>query len=49
MQLRDDAWQTYFTHQPYLELVERKFGLQQRQNVEDLTKIKLRRRLLENT
>jgi len=48
MQLRDDAWQTYFTHQPYLELVERKFGLQQRQNVEDMTKIKLRRRLLEN-
>ena len=43
---RDHAWQTYFTHDPYLKLVERKFGKQQRLNVEDLAKIKLKRRIL---
>ena len=46
LQLRDDAWHTYFTNPSYLDLVQRKFGLQQRKNVEDLTKVKLRRRLL---
>jgi radical SAM superfamily enzyme YgiQ (UPF0313 family) len=43
---RDQAWQTYFTHKPYLDLVERRFGAQERANVEDLTKIKLKRKLL---
>jgi radical SAM superfamily enzyme YgiQ (UPF0313 family) len=43
---RDQAWQTYFTHEPYLQLVESKFGKQQRINVEELAKIKLRRRIL---
>jgi hypothetical protein len=43
---RDQAWQTYFTHEPYLQLVERKFGKQQRLNVEDLARIKLKRRIL---
>jgi anaerobic magnesium-protoporphyrin IX monomethyl ester cyclase len=43
---RDKAWQTYFTHEPYLQLVESKFGKQQRANVEELAKIKLRRRIL---
>src|SRR5688572_764386 len=26
LQMRDQAWQTYFTHQPYLDLVRQKFG-----------------------
>jgi radical SAM superfamily enzyme YgiQ (UPF0313 family) len=43
---RDQAWRTYFTYEPYLQLVEAKFGAQQRKNVEDLAKIKLRRRIL---
>jgi len=46
LQFRDDAWQRYFTHPAYLDLVERKFGAGQRANVEALTRIKLRRKLL---
>lgn len=45
---RDMAWQTYFTNPNYLNLVEKKFGLTQRNNIEDMTKIKLKRKLLEN-
>lgn len=44
---RDHAWETYFKNPAYLELVERKFGLEQRKNVEDMAKIKLRRKILE--
>lgn len=43
---RDSAWETYFTDPNYLALVERKFGPEQRRNIEDLAKIKLKRRLL---
>ena len=46
LQFRDEAWQKYFSHAPYLSLVERKFGLEQRRNVEAMAKIKLRRKLL---
>lgn len=43
---RDNAWHTYFTNPKYLELVEKRFGLQQRLNVEEMAKIKLRRKIL---
>lgn len=43
---RDDAWHLYFSHQPYLALVESKFGLQQRLNVEKMAKIRLKRKLI---
>jgi radical SAM superfamily enzyme YgiQ (UPF0313 family) len=46
LKFRDNAWHTYFAHEPYLQLVERKFGGQQRKNVEDLAQIHLRRKLL---
>jgi radical SAM superfamily enzyme YgiQ (UPF0313 family) len=46
VRFRDEAWKTYFSHEPYLKLVERKFGSQQRKNVEDLAKVQLRRRIL---
>jgi radical SAM superfamily enzyme YgiQ (UPF0313 family) len=46
LRFRDQAWQKYFAAPSYLALVERKFGLAQRQNVEAMSKIKLRRKLL---
>jgi hypothetical protein len=46
LKFRDEAWQKYFTNPAYLNLVERKFGPAQRQNVEAMAKIRLRRRLL---
>jgi radical SAM superfamily enzyme YgiQ (UPF0313 family) len=46
LRFRDDAWRTYFTAPRYLELIERKFGVQERKNVEALAGIRLRRKLL---
>lgn len=47
LKFRDDAWQTYFTNPAYLDLVEQRFGLQQRANVQDMASITLKRQLLE--
>ena len=46
LRFRDDAWQEYFTHEPYLNLVEQRFGLQERRNIEDMSEIRLKRRIL---
>ena len=46
LRFRDDAWQKYFTNPPYLDLVEKRFGLTERQNVEEMTKIHLKRKIL---
>ena len=43
---RDDAWHKYFTHKPFLDLVHRKFGEQALNNVSELEKIKLKRKIL---
>jgi radical SAM superfamily enzyme YgiQ (UPF0313 family) len=48
LQFRDKAWRTYYTHEPYLDLIQRKFGLEQRRTIEDLSRIQLKRRLLED-
>ena len=46
LRFRDEAWQKYFTHAPYLDLVERRFGADERTNVEAMTKIRLKRKIL---
>ena len=46
LKFRDDAWQDYFTNTAYLELLERKFGIIERRNVEDMAGIPLKRKLL---
>lgn len=46
LKFRDDAWQSYFTNPAYLDLVERAFGVTERENVEDMAKIRLKRKLL---
>ncbi len=46
LKFRDDGWQKYFCRPEFLGQVERKFGSEQRQKVEALAKIKLRRKLL---
>ena len=43
---RDKAWQTYFTNPSYLNLVERKFGSQERVNIETMAGIRLKRKIL---
>ncbi len=46
LRFRDDAWQKYFSNPDFLGLVERKFGPEQRRNVQAMASIKLRRKLL---
>jgi hypothetical protein len=46
LRFRDEAWQTYFSNPAYLNLVEAKFGAKERKNVEDMAKIRLRRKIL---
>jgi anaerobic magnesium-protoporphyrin IX monomethyl ester cyclase len=46
LRFRDDAWQKYFSRPEYLDLIERKFGVEQRRNVEELGKIRMKRKLL---
>ena len=46
LKFRDDAWHKYFSRPDYLNMIECKFGIDQRRNVEDLTKIRLKRKLL---
>jgi radical SAM superfamily enzyme YgiQ (UPF0313 family) len=46
LKFRDGAWQKYFTNPSYLDVVERKFGIQERMNVEDMTTIVLKRKLM---
>lgn len=47
LKFRDEMWHRFFSYEPYLQLVEKKFGAQERRNVEEMAKIKLRRKLLE--
>ena len=46
LRFRDDAWHTYFSQPKYLALVEEKFGTQEKENVEAMSQIRLKRRLL---
>lgn len=46
LKFRDEAWQKYHSRKEYLDLIERKFGVAQRINVEELIKIKIERKIL---
>ena len=46
LKFRDDAWHTYFSNPKYLNMVERVFGPKEKSNIEQMTKIRLKRRLL---
>jgi anaerobic magnesium-protoporphyrin IX monomethyl ester cyclase len=46
LRFRDAAWQKYFTNPAYLDLVESRFGVSERANIEDMASITLKRKLL---
>ena len=48
LKFRDEAWQKYFTRPEYLDLVESKFGLEQRNNVIEMSQIQLKRKLFDD-
>lgn len=46
LKFRDDAWLKYHSHTPFLNRVEKKYGAAARQNIENMTQVKLKRKLL---
>lgn len=48
LKFRDEAWHKYHTRQDYLDLLEKKFGPEQRRNMEDMIKVKIKRKILGN-
>jgi len=46
LRFRDEAFLKYHTNEKYLSMIEEKFGLVARQDLEKMTKIKLKRKLL---
>ena len=46
LEFRDNAWQKYFSNENFLSLVENKFGLKQKENLIEMSKIKLKRKIL---
>ena len=47
LEFRDDAFEKYFTHQPYLDMVKQKFGQDVVDHIGRMVSIPLRRKLLE--
>ena len=48
LKFRDKAWHKYFENENYLNLVSRKFGHKAMTNVKEMSKIRLKRKLLNN-
>ncbi len=46
LRFRDEAFQKYFTAPKYLVMIENKFGKKAREHIEEMTKIKLKRKIL---
>ena len=48
LKFRDEAWHKYFSNKNFLDLVEKKFGTENKNNVIKMSEIKLKRKILEN-
>tara|TARA_R110001592_G_scaffold348140_2_gene642096 strand:+ start:3822 stop:5378 length:1557 start_codon:yes stop_codon:yes gene_type:complete len=48
LKFRDDAFNTYHNHPLFLERIERLFGKKEADNIKEMTKIKLKRKIFEN-
>ncbi|HLQ75925.1 MAG TPA: radical SAM protein, partial [Terriglobia bacterium] len=46
LRFRDDAFHEYFSNESYLGMVAKKFGVETRKHIEDMAKVRLRRKLL---
>jgi radical SAM superfamily enzyme YgiQ (UPF0313 family) len=46
LKFRDEAWLNYHKRREYLNLIEQKFGIEQRKNVEKLIKVKIKRKIV---
>ena len=48
LKFRDEAWQKYHKRKEYLSLIEKKFGVEPKKNIEELIKVKIKRKILGN-
>ncbi len=48
LKFRDESFQKYFTSPKYLNMIESKFGKGAKEHIQEMTKIKLKRKILEN-
>ena len=46
LKFRDEAFLKYYKNSDYLDMIENKFGQSTRLGIEDMTKIKLKRKIL---
>ena len=49
LRFRDEAWNKYFSNPRYLQLVENRFGLEERNNIVEMSKIQLKRKILQES
>ena len=47
LKFRDEAWREYHSSPEFLKRIRESFGDQQEQNIKDMLKVKLKRRILE--
>ena len=47
LKLRDDKFNEYFERKKFLKRIQEKFGLEAVQNIKEMTKIKLKRKLID--
>jgi hypothetical protein len=47
LKFRDNAWKKYFTNPIFLSKIEKKFGIENMNNIKELSKIELKRKILE--
>ena len=48
LKFRDDAFHQYFENPNYLNMIEKKFGKNVKEHIHEMTKIRLKRKLLES-
>lgn len=46
LRFRDESFKKYYTNPKYLDMIQQKFGPKSKEEIEKMTKIKLKRRLL---
>ena len=46
LKMRDDAFIEYHTYEPFLEKIKNKFGTKAVKNINDMTKVRLKRMIL---
>ena len=46
LEYRDESFKNYHTYKPFLDKIERKFGKKALDNIKDMTKVNLKRRIL---